>query len=88
MSLMNLGQLEINTEELFPFDILKDHCRKYSKLGLAVCFVIYRLDLCKKGEAFEMNNDFAVHLKTFIQNEKDEGIVDIVTHFLVECGLI
>lgn len=79
-----LKELGSDPEKVFPFCVLKEHWRKYSKFGLVMANVLLIFMLLDEGESFTISeNDFPKAFVTPIKNQKlcDQRAIDVITHF-------
>lgn len=81
----SLQKFECDPDEVFPFDLIKQHWRKYSKFGLVLSAVLFRIALCDKDEAPSVtDSDFSNDLLSSIKNQNDVDLrtINVITHFV------
>ncbi|XP_022920826.2 uncharacterized protein [Onthophagus taurus] len=84
----NLGS---DPNELYPFEVLKEHWRKYSKYGLGMAFLLVKAMLYDKDEAPDLAKSLEgdkidaniFNNKTRHQDVYDRKMKDIFRHFIV-----
>lgn len=85
-----LSELGINPELVFPFDLLKEQWKKYSKFGLLWSTTFFRLTICEHDDVPDLLGDGVLNefMKTTNnQDEMNKRIMDVVYHAL-ETNLI
>lgn len=81
----SLEKLGSDPEVVFPFNVLKEHWRKYSKVGLVMSIMLFKFMLCERDEAPNMTeSQFIDDYLRPIRNEEElnRRMINVVTHFV------